>query len=79
MLSQEEKNHSISMTATVNVDQDFFDGLVAHIFDINLIIDNDITFLHNFHHHFDPSLLSFLYYESLGSAIAQLITLRNGH
>lgn len=54
----------------------FSDGLVAHIPDINPVVDDCITFFENFRSRFDPSLPSFLYAESLGGAIALLITLR---
>lgn len=56
----------------------FSDGLVAHIPDINPVVDDCITFFDKFRSRFDPSLPSFLYSESLGGAIALLITLRRG-
>ncbi|RYQ91956.1 hypothetical protein Ahy_B09g098033 isoform A [Arachis hypogaea] len=52
------------------------DGLIAHIPDINPVIDDCIAFFDEFCSFFDPSLSFFLYSESLGSAIALLITLR---
>ncbi|XP_014512442.1 caffeoylshikimate esterase [Vigna radiata var. radiata] len=54
----------------------FSDGLIAHIPDINPVVDDCISFFENFRSRFDPSLPSFLYSESLGGAIALLITLR---
>ncbi|CAK8573180.1 unnamed protein product [Lathyrus sativus] len=54
----------------------FSDGLVAHIPDINPVVDDCITFFESFRSRFDPSLPSFLYSESLGGAIALFITLR---
>ncbi|KAG4957739.1 hypothetical protein JHK85_044119 [Glycine max] len=53
----------------------FSDGLVAHIPDINPVI-NDCTTFENFRSRFDPLLPSFLYIKSLGGAITLLITLR---
>ncbi|KAK7279661.1 hypothetical protein RJT34_24717 [Clitoria ternatea] len=55
---------------------DGLDGLEAHIPDINPVVDDCITFFDNFRSRFHPSLPSFLYSESLGGAIALLITLR---
>ncbi|KAL9317799.1 hypothetical protein ACSQ67_014316 [Phaseolus vulgaris] len=56
----------------------FSDGLIAHIPDINPVVDDCISFFESFRSRFDPSLPSFLYSESLGGAIALLITLRRG-
>ncbi|KAL4327500.1 hypothetical protein AHAS_Ahas13G0106300 [Arachis hypogaea] len=54
----------------------FSDGFIAHIPDINPVVDDCIAFFDEFHSRFDPSFPSFLYSESLGGAIALLITLR---
>ncbi|XP_045827330.1 caffeoylshikimate esterase-like [Trifolium pratense] len=54
----------------------FSDGLIAHIPDINPVVDDCITFFESFRSRFGSSLPSFLYSESLGGAIALLITLR---
>ncbi|WJX20364.1 acylglycerol lipase [Trifolium repens] len=54
----------------------FSDGLIAHIPDVNPVVDDCITFFESFRSRFDPLLPSFLYSESLGGAIALLITLR---
>ncbi|XP_059457320.1 caffeoylshikimate esterase-like [Corylus avellana] len=54
----------------------FSDGLVAHIPDINPVVDDCISFFDAFRTRHAPSLPSFLYSESLGGAIALLITLR---
>ncbi|XP_016178689.1 caffeoylshikimate esterase-like, partial [Arachis ipaensis] len=54
----------------------FSDGLIAHIPDINPVVDDCIAFFDEFRSRFDPSLPFFLYSESLGGAIALLITLR---
>ncbi|CAK9136128.1 unnamed protein product [Ilex paraguariensis] len=54
----------------------FSNGLVAHIPDINLVVDDCISFFDSFRDRHAPSLPSFLYSESLGGAIALLITLR---
>ncbi|XP_006345805.1 caffeoylshikimate esterase-like [Solanum tuberosum] len=57
----------------------FSDGLIAHIPDLNLVVDDCISFFDSFRDlHVPPSLPSFLYAESLGGAIALLITLREG-
>ncbi|XP_050887168.1 caffeoylshikimate esterase-like [Lathyrus oleraceus] len=54
----------------------FSDGLVAHIPDINPVVDDCTTFFESFRSRFNPSLPSFLYSESLGGAIALFISLR---
>lgn len=56
----------------------FSDGLIAHIPDINPVVDDCISFFDSFRARNGPSLPSFLYAESLGGAIALLITLRGG-
>ncbi|KAH9605269.1 hypothetical protein KSS87_001565 [Heliosperma pusillum] len=55
---------------------DALDGLVAHIPDINPVVDDCIAFFGDFREKHAPTLPSFLYSESLGGAIAILITLR---
>ncbi|XP_074312158.1 caffeoylshikimate esterase-like [Silene latifolia] len=55
---------------------DALDGLVAHIPDINPVVDDCIAFFDAFREKHAPTLPSFLYSESLGGAIAILITLR---
>lgn len=55
---------------------DALDGLVAHIPDINPVVDDCVWFFDSFRARHTPSLPSFLYAESLGGAIALLITLR---
>ncbi|CAN6839536.1 unnamed protein product [Brassica oleracea var. botrytis] len=52
------------------------DGLTAHIPNINLIVDDCISFFDDFRSRHSSSLPSFLYSESLGGAIALYITLR---
>ncbi|CAK9169599.1 unnamed protein product [Ilex paraguariensis] len=54
----------------------FSEGLVAHIPDINPVVDDCISFFDSFRERQAPSLPSFLYAESLGGAIALLIILR---
>lgn len=56
----------------------FSEGLVSHIPDINPVVDDCISFFDSFRARYAPSLPSFLYSESLGGAIALLITLRRG-
>ncbi|XP_057517555.1 caffeoylshikimate esterase-like [Amaranthus tricolor] len=55
---------------------DALDGYVAHIPDINPVVDDCISFFDSFCETHAPDLPSFLYSESLGGAIALLITLR---
>ncbi|KAF4361875.1 hypothetical protein G4B88_009247 [Cannabis sativa] len=54
----------------------FSDGLIAHIPDINPVVDDCIDFFDEFRSRHSPSLPAFLYAESLGGAIALLISLR---
>ncbi|KAK9283106.1 hypothetical protein L1049_011337 [Liquidambar formosana] len=54
------------------------DGLPAHIPDVNPVVDDCVSFFDSFRDRYAPSLPSFLYGESLGGAIALLITLRRG-
>ncbi|XP_071713766.1 caffeoylshikimate esterase-like [Rutidosis leptorrhynchoides] len=54
----------------------FSDGLSLYIPDINPVVDDCISFFNTFRAQHAPSLKSFLYSESLGGAIALLITLR---
>ncbi|KAL6980366.1 acylglycerol lipase [Sarracenia purpurea var. burkii] len=56
----------------------FSEGLSTHIPDINPVVDDCISFFDSFRARYAPSLPSFLYSESLGGAIALLITLRRG-
>lgn len=55
----------------------FSDGLVTHIPDINPVVDDCVSFFDSFRSRYESSLPSFLYSESLGGAIALLITLRS--
>ncbi|KAG1361546.1 caffeoylshikimate esterase [Cocos nucifera] len=54
----------------------FSDGLVAHIPDIEPVVDDCIAFFDAFRARYPPGLPCFLYAESLGGAIALLIHLR---
>ncbi|CAI9091050.1 OLC1v1025969C1 [Oldenlandia corymbosa var. corymbosa] len=55
----------------------YSDGLQAHIPDINPVVEDCISFFDSFRErHAPPDLPSFIYSESLGGAIALLITLR---
>ncbi|KAK6933357.1 Serine aminopeptidase, S33 [Dillenia turbinata] len=55
----------------------FSEGLVSHIPDINPVVDDCVDFFGKFREEHAPSgLPAFLYSESLGGAIALLITLR---
>lgn len=55
---------------------DALEGLVAHIPDINPVVDDCIAFFDGFRALHAPSLPAFLYAESLGGAISLLIALR---
>ncbi|KAL9225976.1 hypothetical protein vseg_001840 [Gypsophila vaccaria] len=55
------------------------DGLVAHIPDINPVVEDCVSFFGSFREKYGPpGVPSYLYAESLGGAIALLITLRGG-
>ncbi|CAM8930070.1 unnamed protein product [Rhodiola kirilowii] len=54
------------------------EGLSAHIPDINPIVDDCASYFESFRSRHDERLPAFLYAESLGGAIALLITLRKG-
>ncbi|PIN00379.1 Lysophospholipase [Handroanthus impetiginosus] len=54
----------------------YSEGLVAHLPDMNVVVDDCILFFDGFRAKYDPNLPAFLYAESLGGAIALLITLR---
>lgn len=54
----------------------YSDGLIAHIPDINPVVDDCISFFESFRARHAQSLPCFLYSESLGGAIALLITFR---
>ncbi|KAG9137632.1 hypothetical protein Leryth_011382 [Lithospermum erythrorhizon] len=57
----------------------FSEGLIAHIPDINPVVDDCISFFDDFRaKHAPRDVPSFLYSESLGGAIALLISLRRG-
>lgn len=55
---------------------DALDGLVAHIPDINPVVDDCVAYFEEFRARHARGLPAFLYAESLGGAIALLITLR---
>uniref|UniRef100_A0A7N0V6K8 Serine aminopeptidase S33 domain-containing protein n=1 Tax=Kalanchoe fedtschenkoi TaxID=63787 RepID=A0A7N0V6K8_KALFE len=54
------------------------EGLSAHIPHINPIVDDCASYFDSFRARHDPDLPAFLYAESLGGAIALLLTLRKG-
>ncbi|OIT29575.1 PREDICTED: caffeoylshikimate esterase-like [Nicotiana attenuata] len=71
--------HGFAVCAIDHQGHGFSDGLVAHIPDINPVVDDCISFFDSFRQrHAPPYLPSFLYAESLGGAIALLTTLRQG-
>ncbi|KAK9684097.1 hypothetical protein RND81_10G186100 [Saponaria officinalis] len=55
---------------------DALHGLVAHIPDIEPVVDDCVEFFDGFREKHAPGLPAYLYAESLGGAIAMLITLR---
>ncbi|KAM3268606.1 caffeoylshikimate esterase [Capsicum chacoense] len=56
----------------------YSDGLIAHVPDLNAVVDDCIRFFDEFRNQHHLDLPSFLYAESLGGAIALLITMRDG-
>lgn len=54
----------------------FSEGLVAHVPDLNDVIDDCVQFFDSFRARYSADLPAFLYAESLGGAIALYITLR---
>ncbi|KAL1820265.1 hypothetical protein ACET3Z_015134 [Daucus carota] len=68
--------HGFAVCAIDHQGHGYSEGLVAHIPDINPVVDDCIAFFDSFRARYAPSLPSFLYSESLGGAIALLITLR---
>lgn len=56
----------------------FSEGLIAHIPDIEPVVDDCISFFDSFRARYPSSLPCFMYSESLGGAIALLIHLRGG-
>lgn len=71
--------HGFAVCAIDHQGHGYSDGLVAHIPDINPVVDDCIAFFDSFRErHAQPELPSFMYAESLGGAIALLITLREG-
>ncbi|KAL4327209.1 hypothetical protein AHAS_Ahas13G0077200 [Arachis hypogaea] len=67
--------HLLATCAIDHQGHGFSDDLIAHIPDINPIVNDCIAFFDEFRSRFDPSLHSFLYSESLSGGIALLITL----
>ncbi|KAL2227783.1 UNVERIFIED_CONTAM: Monoglyceride lipase [Sesamum indicum] len=68
--------HGFAVCAIDHMGHGFSEGLVAHLPDINLVVDECILFFNGFRARYDADLPAFLYAESLGGAIALLITLR---
>ncbi|CAL9189646.1 unnamed protein product [Musa hybrid cultivar] len=68
--------HGFAVGALDHQGHGFSDGLVAHIPDIEPIVDDCVTFFDSFRARYPPSLPCFLYAESLGGAIALMIHLR---
>lgn len=69
--------HGLAAAAVDHQGHGLSDGLPLHIPDISPVVDDCINFFDKFRSQF-PNLPSFLYAESLGGAIALLITLRRG-
>ncbi|RAL43701.1 unnamed protein product [Cuscuta campestris] len=71
--------HGFAVCAIDHQGHGFSDGLVAHIPEINPVVDDCVSFFDSFlGRHVPPHLPSFIYAESLGGAISLLLTLRRG-
>ncbi|KAL0303083.1 UNVERIFIED_CONTAM: Caffeoylshikimate esterase [Sesamum radiatum] len=68
--------HGFAVCAIDHMGHGFSEGLFAHLPDINPVVDECILFFNGFRARYDAELPAFLYAESLGGAIALLITLR---
>ncbi|KAK4436024.1 Caffeoylshikimate esterase [Sesamum alatum] len=68
--------HGFAVCAIDHMGHGYSEGLVAHLPDMNLVVDECILFFNGFRAKYPPELPAFLYAESLGGAIALLITLR---
>ncbi|KAL0403454.1 UNVERIFIED_CONTAM: Monoglyceride lipase [Sesamum radiatum] len=68
--------HGFAVCAIDHMGHGYSEGLVAHLPDMNLVVDECILFFNGFRAKYPPDLPAFLYAESLGGAIALLITLR---
>lgn len=68
--------HGFAVCAIDHRGHGFSEGLVAHVPDINAVVDDCASFFNGFRARFAAELPAFLYAESLGGAIALLITLR---
>ncbi|KAL6565338.1 hypothetical protein OROGR_002289 [Orobanche gracilis] len=68
--------HGFAVCAVDHMGHGYSEGLVAHVPDINLVVDDCVTFFNGFRAKHAADLPAFLYAESLGGAIALLITLR---
>ncbi|KAL2454504.1 alpha/beta-Hydrolases superfamily protein [Abeliophyllum distichum] len=69
--------HGFAVCAMDHMGHGFSEGLVAHLPNINLVVDECILFFNRFRAGYALNLPAFLYGESLGGAIALLITLRH--
>ncbi|KAL2482396.1 alpha/beta-hydrolase superfamily protein [Forsythia ovata] len=68
--------YGFAVCAMDHIGHGLSDGLAAHMPDINLVVDECILFFNNFRKRYVATMPAFLYAESLGGAIALLITLR---
>ncbi|CAA0814466.1 alpha/beta-Hydrolases superfamily protein [Striga hermonthica] len=68
--------HGFAVCAIDHIGHGYSEGLVAHVPDISLVVDDCISFFNSFRARYAVDLPAFLYAESLGGAIALLITLR---
>ncbi|KAL2538998.1 alpha/beta-hydrolase superfamily protein [Forsythia ovata] len=66
--------HGFAVCALDHMGHGLSKGLVAHLPDINLVVDECILFFNKFRVGYALNLPAFLYAESLGGAIALLIT-----
>ncbi|XP_051120206.1 caffeoylshikimate esterase-like [Andrographis paniculata] len=68
--------HGFAVCAVDHMGHGFSEGLIAHIPAIDAVADDCVRFFDEFRSRFPAELPAFLYAESLGGAIALLITLR---
>ncbi|XP_022860936.1 uncharacterized protein LOC111381391 [Olea europaea var. sylvestris] len=68
--------HGFAIRTLNYIGHGYSKGVIVHLPDINLVVDECILFFNKFHVRYAPILLALLYAESLGGTIALLITLR---
>ena len=68
--------HGFAVCAIDHMGHGFSEGLIAHLPDLNAVVDDCIAFFDGFRERYATDLPAFLYSESLGGAISLLISLR---